>query len=56
MNCEICFDSYNHTKNKPFVLGCGHTFCQVKRLKKFFFICILLNKLRDIFYLNLFTS
>ena len=27
MNCEICFNQYDHSVHKPYVLSCPHTFC-----------------------------
>lgn len=41
MNCEVCFETYNHTKHKPFVLSCGHTFCNecLATLRNYTFIC-----------------
>ena len=27
MNCLICFEIYNTSNRKPYVLNCGHTFC-----------------------------
>ena len=27
MNCEICFNPYDHSIHKPYVLSCPHTFC-----------------------------
>jgi len=28
MNCEICFNPYDHSIHKPYVLSCPHTFCK----------------------------
>jgi hypothetical protein len=41
MNCEICFELYNHSKNKPYVLSCGHTFCIecLTALRNYTYIC-----------------
>lgn len=41
MNCEICFESYNHSKHKPYVLSCGHTFCSecLAILRSYTYIC-----------------
>ncbi len=37
MSCQICFDSYNNSDHKPYVItSCGHTFC-----------CNCLNSLSD---------
>ena len=27
MSCEICFNSYDHSIHKPYMLSCPHTFC-----------------------------
>ena len=27
MNCEICYNPYDHSNHKPYVLSCPHTFC-----------------------------
>ena len=27
MNCKICFNQYDHSVHKPYMLSCPHTFC-----------------------------
>ena len=29
MDCRVCFENFNHFKNKPrLIISCGHTFCE----------------------------
>ncbi len=27
MICQICFEPYDHSRNRPYILSCPHTFC-----------------------------
>ena len=27
MSCDICFNNYDHSIHKPYMLSCPHTFC-----------------------------
>lgn len=29
LECPVCIGNFNSDKNKPYILDCGHTFCQM---------------------------